>query len=172
MGKVHSNKGWAPTRPRAAVPGWVDQLPTERAQQRFFKVVTTKDHPEVAELLRLVMQNLGWLEDLDVGNGGCAGPEADIGVQRSKQKPDLYLWNLIWTWSNRVHVPEGDLFVWQKINHFQGCRCGITTHVAIFCTRCTVCILFGIEFLGLARFCAIVFSCVGLSVLLFCCNTC
>jgi hypothetical protein len=104
------------------VPGWVDQLPTELAQQRFYKVVTSKDHPEVAELLHVVMKKLGWLEDLDTSR--CSeGPDDDLSNQRSRKKSDLHLWNLMWTWSNRVHVPEGDLFVWQKINHFQGCKC-------------------------------------------------
>ena len=94
-----------------AVPGWLPQVSNGVARQRFFKIIAG-DHPEVEELVGGVLRDMGWLEDSEqsstvseAGSNGC------------------HLWNLCWAWTVRARVPESKLFAWQRINHFQECRC-------------------------------------------------
>jgi hypothetical protein len=95
-----------------AVPGWLPQLSTGMARQRFFKIVAGSEHPEVEHMVGGVLRELGWLEDQD--------PSMDTGCYGTGR---CDLWNLCWTWTVRARVPESKLLSWQKINHFQECRC-------------------------------------------------
>ena len=106
------------------VPGWVPQLPREAAEQCFYHVVSSPEHPEVAELVGQAMAKLGWIEDTEgiVLESRRARHRAEPATGGAAPRK-CHLWNLLWTWTSRVRVPETELFAWQRVNHFQGCRC-------------------------------------------------
>lgn len=128
QGQNHERCSRGAARIGIVAPGWVAQLPRSSAQKRFYRVVASAEHPEVRELVVRVMTKLGWEEDLD-------GAGTSVQEQASKRKaPALpppvatkqcHMWNLLWTWTSRVRVPETQLFAWQRINHFQECRCAL-----------------------------------------------
>jgi hypothetical protein len=104
----------------------VPQLPTKLARQRFFRVVTNAEHPEVAELLRKTMTRLGWREDKEGPEVVNLHPDEEsehCRVMQTHTSANMcHMWDLLWTWTSRIRVPEGDLFAWQRVNHFQECR--------------------------------------------------
>ena len=153
IGKLHANASAVP-RPQSraianakhmaastvAVPDWVPQLPTATMQQRFFRVATNDEHPEVAEVVRHAMHKLGWTEDRD---GSALTSRPALGSAQSKTdvndisgKGATHLWNMLWTWTAHVRVSEDELLMWQRVNHFQHCRCTCWILAAACAKRC------------------------------------
>lgn len=77
----------------------------------------------MGELLRATMSKLGWLEDKSGGLPYDDDPESGGSTPSQTHGGAPHMWNLLWTWSSRVHVPDSELFVWQRVNHFAECRC-------------------------------------------------
>jgi hypothetical protein len=104
----------------------VPQLPTAACRKRFFRVITNDEHPEVAEIVRSAMAKLGWQEDRESMGADAATlerqPDASA-VTLPTRKNAAHMWNMLWTWTSRVRVPEDELLMWQRVNHFQHCRC-------------------------------------------------
>lgn len=98
--------------PQVTVPGWVPQVSTALAQQRWYCIVAGADHPEVTALVGRSLKALGWQEDKCCRHS--PGGAASAG--------EPHMWNLCWTWSVRSRVPD-TLLTWQRVNHFQECRC-------------------------------------------------
>jgi hypothetical protein len=126
----------ATSEPDTAVPSWVPQLCRHMANLRYFMIITNRDHPEVDTLVNKCLQKLGWkrLELCQL----CTEPHDDSDdasyADRGRCAHEPHLWNLLWTWTARRCVSSSKLLMWQRVNHFQECRCDWTS-VAWLCAR-------------------------------------
>ncbi|KAK9819734.1 hypothetical protein WJX72_001737 [[Myrmecia] bisecta] len=96
---------------------------------RYVRIVGNSAHPEVEELVRRTLQELGgWEEERDDEEDQDASLQltsrsstpAAGGKPASSGRPQL--WNLMWSWSARVPVSYDALLVWQRVNHYPEAR--------------------------------------------------